>query len=751
MNKIVKNILLALLAVVLLLGVFPISSLAEEESEASSEAVEESTEGEKPQTGEDVLFELDERRNMAIAVSYENDPPEISFIAPNGDVYGDEAIADGRMEFYDSGSVLYFRIPDASRGEWRIVYDKKNNDTIDVDCAPYVEAMNIDSFTYEQGEQEDELDTKFTVSYGESDDYFNYIIWAVVTEGNHVVGQTKLREGRARLGEENEFTVGIGSLATYSDYKLMLEVYMESYGAEVFDTFIAEESFSYTNTDSPEAIEDFKVEIGVTDNSIRLDWKDNSVYCNAYIVVIRAEGKDEPVYAAELGSRETSTEVLVDLSVASVTCEIAYKNSRGIISEYATKKIDLEHAKLLTFVCDEVTAATEGKVEYDFTTYGKPIRTVISVNDKVEEALPDGKGSFSIKLDEYENDVKITWFESDTVSYTVSKEVYSDRKAPLLKLYEMTGNVVTEDSTFILTGSTTPGCAVTVGDTEVEVDENGLFTVTLDIADGINEFTVTATSATGNSTKQVISIEKPAPVVDTTDVDGGIAPLLSYLPLILSFLLAAGICVFAFLNSKYYGKKKEEIGKSRAVNKAVRNVFIFIGSIALVCAVYFTVMTIKGSMTLNSSEFLDVAYNSVTKAYELIESRNLWRLLMIIAYGVFGVSLITAIICGIFGSEKHAESATRSKEAKAAKSAAKAKAKAEKAATTTTTTIPVTPTTPTETSDSSLVDMLFGTSQEEQEAPKQEAPKQEEHKFCPQCGAKLPMQAQFCGKCGYKL
>lgn len=689
MNRITKTILSAFFAVLLLFGTLPVFSAAEE----------------------DVLFELDSRRNMAITVKYENASPEVSFIAPNGDEYGAEAIAEGKMELHDSGSVLYFRIPNAMAGKWKIVYDKKNNSTIEVTCAPYAEAINIDSFTYKQGDRDHELDTTFTVSYADSDDYYNYIIWAAVTENGSVVGQTKLREGRARAGKESEVTVNLSSLTSYSNYSLMLEVYMDVGGAEVFDTLVAEDTFSYTDPNAPEALEGFNVEIGVTDNYVRLDWEEYAVYCKGYIVVIYAEGKDEPVYAAELESDVRSTEVMVDLSAPSITCEIAYKVSNGKISEYASKKIDLAAAKALTFNCDEVTSAAEGKVEYDFTAYQGPILTTIDVNGNIEEALPEGKGSFSLKLDEFDNDIKITWQVSDYVRFTVSAQVYSDRTAPVLLLYEMTDKIITEDSNFILTGSTNPGCTVTIGDKSAEVDENGLFTVTLDLADGMNEFTVTSTSKTGNSSKQVISVEKLAPVVNTANAKGALATVLSYLPLIISFVFAAAVCIFTFINTRYYGKKKDKTGKPRALLASTRNICIFIGSIALICAVVFTVMTIKSSAALNSTEFLDTATESVSSAYEMIEARDTWRLCMIVSFIVLAVSAGVAVLCGWLGSEKHAEAVKKAKAAAAAKPAYKP-------------TVPkASPTTAT----------------------------QNAHKYCPKCGAKLPVQAQFCGKCGHKF
>lgn len=694
MNRFIRTILSAFLAALLLFGALAISAAAAEQA---------------------VLFDLDERRNMAISVSYEKDPPDVSFVAPNGDEYGSEAVSEGKMEFYDSGSALYFRIPDAMTGEWKIVYDKKNNSELEVNCAPYAEAISIESFSFSEGSRDGELKVKFKVTEGDGDSYYNYVLWAVTMENGSVAGQTQLHDGGARLGEEYETTVNISSLATYSDYWLMLEVYRDSNGVEVFDTLVSEKSFSHTATDAPEAMEDFKVEVGMTDNYIRMDWSEYSkYYCDSYIVAIIAEGRDEPLYTAELDSGETSAEILADLSgVDSITCQVAYKDY-GEISEYAVKTVDISEGRTLSFVCDEVTSAAEGKVEYDFSAYGGAVIVSVDVNGDTGEVRLEGAGSFSVNLDEYDNDIKLRWdAQSESgVTFTVSAGVYSDRKAPILRLYEMTGGLVTEESSFILAGSTEPGCTVSVGDRVAEVDSNGLFSVKLDLADGVNEFTVTATTKSGNSSKQVITIEKLAPVVNTADAEGLYAKVLSYLPMIISFLFATALCIFVFANSRYYSKKKEKCTKGRAVGASLRNICIFIGAVALICSTFFTVMTVKSSVALNSSEFLEAASESVTKAGEMIKTRDAWRLGMIISYIVLAVSVGIAGLCGWLSSEKRGAALKKPKPPKAPK------------------TTPAAP-----------VIQTPGAVDENKPALK----------YCPKCGAQLPMQAKFCGKCGYKF
>ena len=342
---------------------------------------------------------------------------------------------------------------------------------------------------------------------------------------------------------------------------------------------------------------------------------------------------------------------------------------------------------------------------------GTSAKGAVLINGDTGEVRAEGAGSFSVKLDEYDNDIKLSWdaLSESGVTFAVSAGVYSDRKAPILRLYEMTGGLVTEESSFILTGSTEPGCTVSVGDLAVEVDGDGLFSVKLDLADGVNEFTVTATTKSGNSSKQVITIEKLAPVVDTADAEGLYAKVLSYLPMIISFLFATALCIFVFANSRYYSKKKEKCTKARAVGASLRNICIFIGAVALICSTFFTVMTVKCSVALNSSEFLKAASESVTKAGEMIKTRDAWRLGMIISYIVLAVSAGIAVLCGWLSSEKRA--------------AAQKKPKAPDVA-------PAAPV---------------------RQAPAENGGNKSALKYCPMCGAQVPMQAQFCGKCGHKF
>lgn len=599
---------------------------------------------------EAVLFDLSRERNMAITVMYDTEPPEVSFIAPDGTEYGDEAISDGDMAFSDSGNALYFRIPNAMAGEWTIVYDKGKNTELEVGYAPYAEGISIDSFTFTEGDADDELDTTFTVSYGE-DEYFDYIISAVITENGRVAGERQLRTGRAEANEERKLTVDIGDLASHDSYELKLEVYMDIGGAEIFDTYIADGTFSYKNSSTPKPIEGFVTEVGVTENYIRLDWSETSVYCDGYIVAIFADDGAEPVYSAEFESNVTSTEVLVDTSVSELRAEIYYKNSRGMISEAAVKTIDMKMASALTLTCDEVTSASEARVDYDFSSFGEKIRTVIDVNGKIEEVLPEGAGSFSVNLDEGENDIAITWHVSEDLSFTAGAEVYSDRHAPVLLLYEATGDIKTDDGSFILTGSTEAGCTVTVNGETAEVDEDGLFSIELKLGDGENEFTVTATSPVGNSSKQVFTVEKMAPVMASGDVEGPLAIVVKFLPLIITFIFTVALVCHVFISTKVYRSRKEKAGRASAVFAVFRNTFIFIAVIALLCSAFFIVMTVKSGAVLDTVEFFRAASRSISEAYEMMEENDAWKLGMIISLISFGAAVILTVLTAILSAK----------------------------------------------------------------------------------------------------
>lgn len=586
------------------------------------------------------LFSISETKNMAVAIGYDKQAPSVRFIAPNGAEYGNDAITAGLMSFSDSGDRLYYRIPNAMAGNWSIVYDKGQNKDLDIVYAPYAEAITIQSFSFAVT-SDTTLDASFNVTHSKGGNY-SYTLWAVVTDGDYVTGKKALTSGSASANQAVSVSAGTDSLTSYGSYRLMLEVKINDGGIEAFDSKVSDAAFAYTNPNTPQAIENFYAEIGTTDDNILLDWSKYKLYCEGYIVSIYEDDAAEPYYISEFESNITSTDILINSSASKLRVELAYKSSGGVVSAPAVKEIDMSMADLLTISDDEITSASQLRVDYNFTAFPGTVKTVIDVNGEIQEAMPEGKGTFSIAIDEFENEVNILWYADENLAFRVHSSVYSDRTAPMLLLYEAASNIRTKEGSYILAGTTDAGCTVTVNGKEVEVKEDGTFSIKLSLNDGMNEFTVTAKSSSGNSSKQTLSIERVAAVIGSDNSVLGI--IISYLPLIVSFLIALILCGHIFLSTKLFAKYSEKKGRVPAVFIIASNTFILFAAIFAVAGALLLTANIMDKTVLDSIEFYKAASKSIASAYEMMQKNNALLISAIISFVAMVLMIVLAVV-----------------------------------------------------------------------------------------------------------
>ena len=150
------------------------------------------------------IFDLESTANMAVVIGYEGAVPSVTFIRPNGRELGE----DDLIVIKGSGTMTY-RIPDASRGQWQIRYDKTGSQKIDISWAPYAEELDIASLRFDRiaiGSAE-ETDVHFTVNSVDEDRY-SYVIYAAIADENgNVTGTKRLADGKASPNEECTKTV----------------------------------------------------------------------------------------------------------------------------------------------------------------------------------------------------------------------------------------------------------------------------------------------------------------------------------------------------------------------------------------------------------------------------------------------------------------------------------------------------------------------------------------------------------------
>lgn len=696
------------------------------------------------------IFNLSEKSHMMVSVEYTSGAPMVKFISPDGTEYGADALANGSMLKEDDGSVLTYRIRNASAGQWKIVYDKGSNKKLNITWAPYGEAVSVSSLSY-QKDSDTRLKVSLGVSYFEAASY-NYVLYAVTTDENgYVEGKRQLAEGSGTANSTEEISVNISDLASYSDYKIMAEVSVKTGAVTVSDSKVSAGSFSYTNENAPEAMKDVYVEYGVNEEYLLVDWSEYTRSCESYILAIYENDSSEPAYISEFESDITSTEILIDPAVSNFKIDIGYKKSSGEISNFLSKTLYTKYAKAITTDAVEETSSSYVMISYDLTSFSKDVRVDVTVNENTQEVLLKDKGTMTAALELFENEFTVRWYLDETTAFVIHHSIYADNMAPLLILPEITTEVNTKDSKYILVGYTNPGCTVTVNKESAKVDKNGDFTITLNLKEGENEFVVISKNLLGISSSQTFTVSRSAfsaAVLNEKTDTQKTSPILKFLSeyRILLATLTASLLLFihVIVSHKSFIKRRAEKGTLSAVLNLIGSTLIYISVLMGGYCAYSIYKFISSSRLLNSMEFYEAANKAVATSYAMIEAHEILKKRMILWIILFVLVLALAvffIILSAFIKKKDKpKSVTKTKTVQKPDPDPKIKTEAKTNTENKTDTKPE--------SDS----------KRESEAVHTDMSLQSEEKsvkntvtFCPKCGTENSINSSFCKKCGAAL
>ncbi len=583
----------------------------------------------------DVLFTISETRNMAITVSYSTEVPVISFIAPNGEKFYDGAPGNKMSVEYIEG-VIYYQIPNAMPGEWLIEYDKLSNQTIEVTYAPYAEAVIIENLIIESI-IDDTANISFDVSYVDNSE-FDYIVSAAITDEDlTVIGQKELMRGSGTSNKTTSGRIPLSTLSSYDNYHLKLEVYLSSGGIETFDTVVTEESFSFDNHWTLNGIKDFYAEINLSEGSLLVDWSSEYIYnSQEYIVAVySSENMEEPMYYSAYDSEFKNTEVLIDTSVEFIRVEVFYRKN-DITSKATAKDIYFNTGTSISISTPEETNAVQAVINYESA---KSMPIVVTVNGNSETVNISGKGYFSVGIEEFTNEVQVSYSPVQNVCFVIKAEIYSDRIPPTLLLYENTSTITTTGPSYALAGETEPGCTLLINEQAIAVNEDGTFLHDLKLSGGDNIFTVIATDIAGNSAMQTINIRKSGSI----SKDKSNFTLKSFLPLIITFGFSIILIICVLLFSGTYARKVSE-GRLKAVLSVVRNTFAVITPIAFGSVIIMFFLRRSANKVINSAEYYNLVQESVREAYEAINTYERISNLFFISCIIFGASLLITIL-----------------------------------------------------------------------------------------------------------
>lgn len=143
------------------------------------------------------IFTLEDTYNMTVLVVFDEEPPIVQFINPNGNL-----VDMANIRYRPGSNFIQYFLPNAMPGIWRMEYDPLSNTDITTPYSVYMEHIFIRSFDVEVGGDENRiLPVSFEVSADEAGE-FGYEIHAVFTaEDNSIEDEILLVKGYGVLNE----------------------------------------------------------------------------------------------------------------------------------------------------------------------------------------------------------------------------------------------------------------------------------------------------------------------------------------------------------------------------------------------------------------------------------------------------------------------------------------------------------------------------------------------------------------------
>ena len=147
---------------------------------------------------------INTQKDVVFWVSWDQEQPQIIFIAPDGTEYDPSVTSDTTTTIVGEKD-LYYVVLDAQAGQWRVRYDKGNNTEIKISVHDYQAGIRIESFTL--GEAEGNYLPVTFLAEGAEGTHFQYRISAMV---DHTGMEKELRTGSAMVGNDITDSVYLG-------------------------------------------------------------------------------------------------------------------------------------------------------------------------------------------------------------------------------------------------------------------------------------------------------------------------------------------------------------------------------------------------------------------------------------------------------------------------------------------------------------------------------------------------------------
>lgn len=485
------------------------------------------------------ITRLTEAADLTVMFSFDKENVDITFISPQGKLYTKE---DAGVEFADGELWSTYRITGAEAGDWAVEYELGVNSQIEYsiieeEAGIWIQYVNIVS------QQEDSLEVSFEADGDGEAVWFDYTLWAVCNTDDSLSG--KIQEGRARTEEETLVTANLGKLNS-GDYTLKLEVSRMDGDAEVFDSMMGD-SFSYTNGEAPEGLDNYKVYLDMSRQDVRLDWSESAVRADEYQVSVYGT---ELLYQETLDREERETSFSYPADTSQLQLSLSGKQN-NLWSAPVVITIPIPGEEYLRNATGDVTGSGQLALEYAVT---KERTLTVQKGEESAQYLLNGTDTVYITLQQGINRIYAEFEGDNNIFYVADTEVYYDLYPPEIILYDaLDGKTFSGESVDIL-GKVKDAESLTINGEAITIEEDGSFTYSCKLSTGENLMELKAQDGNGNMTMRVLTLYKAGAITGKVPENSF---WMRFLPLLISLGCSLIIILFAaiFIRKK---KKKED-------------------------------------------------------------------------------------------------------------------------------------------------------------------------------------------------
>ena len=473
------------------------------------------------------LVTLESQRDITIIVSYDREKPRVAFISPSGTRYENP---EDFNQVVEGDNCTYYNIARAERGDWIIDYEKGANREVTVDVLNWHMPITANSLTFQEVQSEENelqnIEGYINVTYERHS--YEYIISAAVKDSSgNIINMIEMYKGSGNPGSDTEFSIYPDMLPD-GEYYLVAEVYAEDdSGTEVRDSIEASGVFTISGNTSEGDADCLDVLCNLTDNYIDINFsvEGKNFSCEEYALIVMQDKLDDYLSLQSYEGDGFADHIIFDPEDGNIVVQVNARLSDGGYMSW-TRTITHVMPANVTIETQEISNDLNAVISFDAgdeTYYGNLI-----LGDASEQLRLTGSSKIQVGLEAMNVNELEFQVDSNDVTYCITGRVSVDNMPPLLDIYGASDSMTTKEKTVVFVGCTEPGAALNCNGDSISPEADGSFTITLELADGENEFRFESVDDAGNSTVRIIHIIKTdAGKTVSAEKDNGIMTVLT--------------------------------------------------------------------------------------------------------------------------------------------------------------------------------------------------------------------------------